>query len=773
MDADNRLAQICVKSILEKNLSNENYKNRLASELKQIKIRGEAEYLLGLYDNKTKYPYNEHNLLVAYLMGIVPDINIDEEPASEMGEYPDIDIDYIPPIQEYIRDEWAPIQFGRDNVCLIGTYGSLGIKSAILDMTKIHDGDKNAIQAITVNMEDKDDEGAVLEWDKALEMYKDFKSFCTSNPEIADAAKAMLDRNKTAGVHAGGLIICNQSIDQFVPLEVRKVTKDNPEGVIVAAWTEGLRSQDLQPVGLIKFDVLSIINLMQVAYACKLVKERHPEIEGISALPGDRNWTDLAYLEDPKALEMANRGDLKCVFQFGSEGMRKLVSRGGVTKFEDLVAYTALYRPGPLNMGMDAEYCKRKQNKDPYTIHPTMKPILGETYGVMCYQEQVMQILNVVGDIPLIHCEKVRKAISKKKVEQFGKYKEMFIKNGQRNLNVNQDFVEDLWRQVESFAEYGFNRSHATAYSYISSRLLWLKAHYPTEFYTAILMCENDEEKLKDYRRDAEAHGVDIMPVNINKSKNNFIIIDDKIYFGFSNIKEIGSKAADEIVRHQPYASFEDFLVKFGTGSKVLKALIALGVFEEDYDRLTLFKYCEYYKKFTQRIRQRDQRYEKSLLKYDQDIKNLLLSEIKEDDPEFSQLCQTTEDVRGLWKTRFGDVEREVQYNYKGEERTRIVTLEKMLNDVLSKKQRRIASQKDKIKEDVPKTLDEFNASKIKVDPETEELLTDSVYHKGMEFYPAAERRYYGFQWISNVERSPKYSGQTFESTFGSLSTRC
>jgi DNA polymerase-3 subunit alpha len=275
-------------------------------------------------------------------------------------------VDYIPQIQKYIKNDWAPKTFGERNVCSIGTVGALGIKSAILDMTKLHDLDKSEIQAITVSMEDKDDEGKVLDWDKAIELYPEFAKFCENNPLVAEDAKAMLDRSKSAGVHAGGLIISSVPIDDFVPLEVRKVDAKSGEGVVVSAWSEGLKTQDLQAVGLVKFDVLSIINLLQIAYIVKLIKERHPEVKSICALEGDSDWSDTSYLNDPVAIEMANRADLRCIFQFDSDGIRKLVQRGGVTSFDDLVAYTAIFRPGPL-------HCLEKSSK--ITINGGFKDI--------------------------------------------------------------------------------------------------------------------------------------------------------------------------------------------------------------------------------------------------------------------------------------------------------------------------------------------------------------------------------------------------------------
>jgi DNA polymerase-3 subunit alpha len=182
---------------------------------------------------------------------------------------------------------------------------------------------------------------------------------------------------------------------------------------LLHGW-EGLHGQDLQPVGLIKFDLLVISNLLQIARCCDLIKRRH-KIEGILHVPANLIGQDVnAWRSDPKALEMANRGDMKCIFQYDSEGIRKLVKDGGVDRFEDLVAYASLYRPGCLSMGMHDRYVERKRGREKYSIHPLMKPILEKTYGVMVYQEQIMKILHVVGNIPLKDCEIVRKAISKK-----------------------------------------------------------------------------------------------------------------------------------------------------------------------------------------------------------------------------------------------------------------------------------------------------------------------------------------------------------------------
>lgn len=763
------LLKICVQALEKKNLINDKkYKDRLKKEIKEIDAQGEHGYFLSLYKEfKNKniiFPYNQHNLLVVWLLGLANDFNIEKDYSWIQGEFPDIDIDYLKDVRDYLKRTWAAETFGQEHICEIGTYGTSGIKSASLDMARVYDADKDVLQQITNKMSDRDGEGNELEWDKALEIYPDFKSYCENKPEVADAARQLLDRIRTGGVHAGGLIIADRRLDGFVPLEVRMVNKENPNGVICSAWTEGLNRQDLGPVGLIKFDLLVISNLMQIALACKLIKERHG-LEKICALPGQWDFSDISYLNDPKSIEMADRGDLKCIFQFDSEGIRKMVKTGGVSSFDDLAAYSALYRPGPLNMGMDSHYCKRKRGEEPYEIHPLMQKSLAKTYGILVYQEQIMDILRVVGEIPDMHTEKVRKAISKKKVKDFIKYKEMFIENGQKNLGVNEEYVNNLWQQIESFAEYGFNKSHAYAYTYISARLLWLKAHYPLEFYAAILMCETDTDKFKEYKLDAQKHGIEICPVHINKSKRNFSINGDKIYFGFSNIKTIGEEVADRIVENQPYADISDFLERFGTDTIPIKALTSLGVFEENHDRITMRKFSEYYKKQSNSRRDRRKRFEQSLESKNQDLKELIKQEIEENDPIFDKLSSFTEESLDICSKIFDGITRDVEYKSKGEIKIKKVPFIKLIQDLFKKRQSSIDSFNKKEKEDdeFKLTIDEFNPSLISLDKDEEKILKDELIVNGKKSFPLAESMYYGFKWTHVLETCPEYVGNTID----------
>ncbi|CAE7860226.1 dnaE [Symbiodinium microadriaticum] len=761
--------KLCVKGLEQKGLvKDERYKERFKRELKEIDAQAEHEYFVRLHlkfkEEGLMFPRNEWNSLVDYILGLAPDFDIEREGTYLQGEFPDIDIDYIKPVRDYLKREWAAEEFGQEYICEIGTYGTSGIKSSLLDNARVYSVGHDQIQPITSQMQDKDEEGDPLTWDTALEMYEDLRNFCNEHPEVADAAKTLLHRNRTGGVHAGGLIISSKPIGDFVPLEVRSVNKDNPSGVICSAWTEGLNAQDLQPVGLIKFDLLVISNLMQIALACELVKQRHPEMRerGIAALPGSWDWSDISYLNDPKAIDMANQADLKCIFQFDSEGIRKLVKRGGVTGFDDLAAYSALYRPGPLNEGMDARYCKRKQKEEPWTLRPVLEPVLGRTYGVMVFQEQVQEILRVVGEIPDMHTEKVRKAISKKQVKVFGKYKDNFLKNGQRVLNANIGEVNDLWNQIEAFAAYGFNKSHAYAYTYISSRLLYLKAHFPTEFYTAILMCEDQADKMKEYKLDAHRHDVEVKPVHINKSQENFSICEDDVYFGFQNIKGLGEEVARRVVESQPYEHFHDFLDRFGTDSSAIKAFTALGIFEEDYDREMLRRFSEYYKDQARKRRDRQKRFEQSMDKKLVELREALLEHVTEDDPDFEVMCDYTDEARAKWEERFSEVMVEKEYKSKGEIKKKDVTFLSMLQTMDNRRQSSINNFHLKEKEDdeSPITIDQFNPAVVKLDDKELEVLHDEMVIDGVVSYPKAESMYYGFQWSHVLETSPDYTGE-------------
>ena len=329
------------KQLKLRNLDDQKHQERLAYELKQINILDEFDYFCDLWEKGLKFACNKNNLLTVYLLGIVDDFDIGSDVKHEMGDFPDIDVDFLPQVRDYLKNEWAPKRFGKENVCSIGNYATFGIKSSLIDSTRVHNGDRNAILELTTKLDNKDDEGKPITWEKALNGNPGLAEFCKKNEEIAKFAKKLLDRNRGRGKHAGGLIISKTRIDELVPL-----VKDK-DGMPVSAWTEGLHASDLGPMGFVKYDLLVVTNLMQIAKCVKIVKERH----GLTAIcnkPGLPDWSDTSYLNDKESLKLANEGKLKCVFQFDSPGIRDMIRRGGVDNFDDLVAYTSLYRPGPL-----------------------------------------------------------------------------------------------------------------------------------------------------------------------------------------------------------------------------------------------------------------------------------------------------------------------------------------------------------------------------------------------------------------------------------------
>jgi DNA polymerase III alpha subunit len=774
------LKQICEEKLKELGLHEEKrYIKRLKWESEEILAKNLEQYFIDLYSKKVRYPINENNLLVCWLLGIVPDFDIEKEPSCSFGESPDIDIDYIPQIRHYIKEVWAPKTFGEDYVCNIGNYTTFGLKSAFLDMARVHGESYEEIQALTKKLEAKDEEGKPLTIDAALKLYPEFSKYCDEHKNVAQAARKLLGRNRGMGVHAGGLIISRIPISDLVPLTKRK---DSPQA---SAWVEGLHGQDLQPVGLVKFDLLVISNLLQIARCCELVKKRH-NLQGICNRPGEPDWTDVPkWRNDPEALAMADAGDLKCIFQFDSEGIRGLVRAGGVSRFEDLVAYSALYRPGCLAMSMHERYVERKRGREKYDIHPLIRPILDKTYGIICYQEQIMRILNVVGEIPLTDCEIVRKAISKKKLESFIKYKEMFLLNGKKNLGYSDEEINNFYGQIEAFAEYGFNLSHACAYTYISMYLLYLKSHYPHEFYASVLSCESLSEKIKEYKMEAKLHGVEMHRLDINKSGINFELQGDVIYYGFSNVKGLGEGPAKRIVENQPYKSFEDFLLKFGTDASVLKPIIGLRCFR-DRDPVTLWKFAGHFKDSYKKIEDKKKRFMSSMEKYEIEFREMLpnetrkLSDLEGDNPfdlgDWKSLYDIDEKIEGTKEVKCAEgegeakwvfedisvgeedqdevyIERETLKYFKKVKYSKIYNRWKELRKLWQKRKKSIDNYIKRANDSLPK-LSEFNPDDYEIDDALLKLFRDPVL---------CEEEYYGFSWVHELECSPDYRGMTFD----------
>lgn len=753
-----QLEKICRNRMEELNLKDEKSEMRLKQEIKEIVTKKDASYFLDQYVRKVRYAKNDHNLMVAFLLKLCKDYNPNKQPEYTVPEWPDIDVDYLPEVRGPLKEVFAPKAFGEERVCNIGSYNTYGLKSALIDMTRVFNEEREEILRITTQLGLKDDEGQVLSWEKALEIYPPLKAWVDKHwtakdnegeeiPGPAQAAKSLIyadidwakfdykgeppHRNRSMGMHAGGLIISSIPIHELVPLVRGK------DGQRASAWVEGLSGQDLSLVGLVKYDFLVIDALKKIANCVKLIRERHG-IDKICALEGGPHWSDVdKWITDEKSLKMASKGDLKMVFQFDSDGIRELAKQGGVTSFDDIVVYTSIFRPGPMDALMHTEYCLRKkyflgqEGGKEYKLHPLLEEIIGKTYGVMVFQEDVMKVFNRVGKIPLEECQPIIKAISKKNKAKFEKFKEMFIKNAQDTLNVTEDEASNLWNQIESFAGYGFNQGHATAYSYLSMMMLYLKAHYPIEFYASVMSAlSTADERLKEYKNDAEKHGIAIEKVDINLSKRDFAIVgknyplagpDDKIYWGLNKIKGIGEESSDAIVAGQPYQNFMDFMERFGTNGVVLKPLISLQVFNEKTP-LELFRFYTQFKDKEKKRIDRTKRFEKT--------KSKLIE-------EFKMLIGIDPNEVGWDNALFKSHDMEKVDEFK----------------ILKKKY-------DRCLDNYAKKAD-FSFQLKDYDPQKEEDIA-AEYLESLNDHEKAESMFYGFLWRHPLEKCPHYTGSTF-----------
>ena len=388
--------------------------------------------------------------------------------------------------------------------------------------------------------------------DEALQQSAELKQAYQSEPavrELIDIARKLEGTNRNAGTHAAGVVIANGPLSDYVPLQ-RVVRKDDAgsrggEAVVTTQWVMG----DLEKVGLLKMDFLGLRTLTLLDKAVRLIEKTRGENIELYELP----------LDDLETYKLLQRGDAKGVFQFESDGIRDLLKRLRPDNIRDIIAGTALYRPGPLGGGMVDAYinCKHGREKPVYA-HPIMEEVLRETHGVMVFQEQVMRILNRLGGIELSSAYACIKAINKKKQEIIDARRVDFLK-GARERGVSEATAADIFAKIVYFGGYGFNRSHSCAYAYISYQTAYLKRNYTPEFMAALLSSEIDDsnkrDSMVDHIADARKMGVEVLPPSVNHSDSEFGVHDGKIIFGLTAIKGVGRGSSEEIVRAAPRAA--------------------------------------------------------------------------------------------------------------------------------------------------------------------------------------------------------------------------
>ena len=443
-------------------------------------------------------------------------------------EPPDIDIDFCRDRRQAVID-YTKQKYGSSNVSQIGTFGTLKAKAAIRDVARVLSIPPKDVDVIAKMVP----ETLNITLDEAIKESAELQDLYNRDPkirEVLDLAKQIEGLARSAGTHAAGVVVSDRPISEYIPLQTISGKTD-----IITQW-EG---PTVEKAGLLKMDFLGLRNLTILDKAVKNVKKhRHIDIDPVK-LP----------LDDKPTFALLQRGETKGIFQLESGGMRDLLTKMKPDKFADIIATSALYRPGPLEGGMVMTYVDVKHGRLPLPrLHPIIDGVLDETYGVMVYQEQVMRILNRLGGIELPQSYQCIKAISKKKLETIAKYREQFLKGAAEN-NLAEEKAIELFGMIEKFAGYGFNKSHSTAYGAVAYQTAYLKAHYPQEFMAALLSCELGEtDKLVEHVDDCRRMDIPILPPDINVGDVEFSVLGDKLTFGLGAIKGVGEAAIGAII---------------------------------------------------------------------------------------------------------------------------------------------------------------------------------------------------------------------------------
>lgn len=494
---------------------------------------------------------------------------------------PDVDIDFCIERRSEVIDYVAK-KYGADKVCQIITFGTFAAKAALKGVARVFDipfAESNKLSALIPS-----NPGAKI--DDALQGGMELKELYDSDPEIkklVDMAKSIEGIKNNIGMHAAGVIISHKPLNEIVPVQPSK------EGIIITEYPMA----DLEKLGLLKMDFLGLRNLTIISKTCKLIKKRHNIDLDINHVP----------LDDKKTYKMLTKGETSGVFQLESSGMRKLVRDLKPSVFEDLGALVALFRPGPLESGMVQDFVERKHGRQKITYaHPLLEPILKDTYGTIVYQEQIMQIFQILAGYSLGGADMVRRMMGKKKIEEMAKQKTVFIEGSAKN-GMDAKAATELFEQIEKFAEYCFNRAHSAAYAFVAYQTAYLKAHYPVEYLSALLSSvSNDQEKTQDYIEESLKYGIKVLPPDINKSYSEFTPDEKNIRFGLASIKQVGEIVVDAIIKEReqngPFESIYDFCKRVDSkcsNKRVMEGLIKAGAFSNiEKSRKQLLDNLEY-----------------------------------------------------------------------------------------------------------------------------------------------------------------------------------
>ncbi len=560
------------------------YEARLDEELGIINQMGFPGYFLIVADfiNWAK----DHNIpvgpgrgsaagsLVAYGLRIT---DIDPIPYNLLFErflnperisMPDIDVDFCirgrEEVINYVRDKYGP-----DNVAQIITFGSMLARAVIRDVGRgmgMPYGEVDKIAKLIPNPV-----GKKVKLRDALKQEPRLRELVAADGRVKklfDVALALEGLTRHASTHAAGVVVTPGPLTDYLPLYV-----DPKSHGQVTQFDMGF----VEKIGLVKFDFLGLKTLTVIDNAVRLIHAVHDPKFDLNLVPDD----------DPKSFELLSRGETTGVFQLESSGMKEYLIKLQPSCFEDLIAMVALYRPGPLGSGMVDSFIKRKHGQEKFGYaFAELEPILKDTYGVIVYQEQVMQISQVLGGYTLGGADLLRRAMGKKKLEEMAQQKKLFLE-GAKNKKLDPKKAEAVFEQMEKFAEYGFNKSHSAAYALIAYQTAYLKTHYPVEFMAALLTedMENTDKIIKNIN-EIRNMNIAILPPDINNSCRDFTVHTNDIRFGLGAVKGVGGSAVEAIVEGRadaPFESMQDFCERVDlrrVNKRVVEALIKCGAFD-------------------------------------------------------------------------------------------------------------------------------------------------------------------------------------------------
>jgi DNA polymerase III subunit alpha len=518
--------------------------------------------------------------LVAYCLGIT---NINPLPYDLLFErflnpdrisMPDIDIDFSDETRERVIN-YAKEKYGENSVAQIVTFGKLSSRAVLKDVGRVLGIPLTVINQITSKIPVI--QGKVTPISEALETadlryLKDIED--PKMKELMEYSQLLEGFYRNTSIHAAGVVIAPGNVSDYVPLYQSPNSKSQG-----AEFVTQYPMNDLEQAGLLKMDFLGLRTLSIIDHTLEMIEQNH----------GIKINLDEIDFEDEESYELISNGNTLAVFQFESKGMQDYLRQLKPHNLEEITAMNALYRPGPMQNIPDYIDCKLGRKSIEY-IHPIMESSLKNTYGVIVYQEQVMQLARDTAGFSLAQADNLRRAMGKKKQSVMDEMQPQFL-SGAKERGIDQKDALEIWALILKFAKYGFNKSHSLAYSYLAFQTAWLKTHYPAEFLAANMSAElNNLDKIVELIEEAQKFGINVLPPDVNRSYATFTAIGSTILFGLAGIKNVGVHAVESIIKareEKPFTSFFDFVARVDNkllNKRALEALVCAGAFDSFAD---------------------------------------------------------------------------------------------------------------------------------------------------------------------------------------------